>query len=356
VNQNQMKIGDRLIGEGQPCYIVAEISANHNQSFENAEKIIHAAKKAGADAVKLQTYTPETMTLDCEREDFQIPSDSIWSGKKLFELYAEAYTPWDWHPKLQRIAHDCGLDFFSTPFDVTAVDFLENLRIPVFKVASFEIVDLPLLKKIAGTGKPVIVSTGMSSLAEIDEAVATLKNEGTKDIALLKCTSAYPASPSGMNLLTIPYLSESYNVPIGLSDHSLGGHVAVAAVTLGANIVEKHFILSRSDGGPDSSFSMEPVEFANMVAAIRDVEQALGGISFEPTSEEQKSLCFRRSLFVVQDVQSGEQMTLENVRSIRPGYGLAPKFLDQVLGKRAKMPIPKGTPFSWGLVDGEGGA
>ncbi|MGV7228586.1 MAG: pseudaminic acid synthase [Nitrospirales bacterium] len=354
--QNQMKIGDRLIGEGQPCYIVAEISANHNQSFENAEKIIHAAKKAGADAVKLQTYTPDTMTLDCEREEFQIPSDSIWSGKKLFELYAEAYTPWDWHPKLQRIAHDCGLDFFSTPFDETAVDFLDKLKIPVFKVASFEIVDLPLLKKIAGTGKPVIVSTGMSSLAEIEEAVATLRKAGTKEIALLKCTSAYPASPSGMNLLTIPYLSKSYNVPIGLSDHTLGGHVAIAAVTLGANIVEKHFIFSRSDGGPDSSFSMEPEEFSHMVTAIRDVEQALGGISFEPNSEEQKSLCFRRSLFVVQDVHPGEQMTLKNVRTIRPGYGLAPKFLEQVLGKRAKKPIQKGTPLSWGLVDGEGSA
>lgn len=355
MNQNQIKIGDRLIGEGQPCYIVAEISANHNQSFENAKKIIHAAKKAGADAVKLQTYTPETMTLDCEGEDFQIPSDSVWSGKKLFELYAEAYTPWEWHPKLQKLAHDCGLDFFSTPFDETAVDFLQDLKIPVFKVASFEIVDLPLLKKIASTGKPVIVSTGMSSLAEIEEAVATLKNEGTKDIALLKCTSAYPALPSGVNLLTIPYLSKSYNIPIGLSDHTLGGHVAIAAVTLGANIVEKHFILSRTDGGPDSSFSMEPDEFSHMVTAIRDVEQALGGVSFEPNSDEQKSLCFRRSLFVVQDIHLGEQMTLENVRSIRPGYGLAPKFLDQVLGKRANKPVQKGTPLSWDLVDGGGG-
>ena len=351
-----MKIGDRLIGVGQPCYIVAEISANHNQNFEMAEKIIHAAKNAGADAVKLQTYTPETMTLDCEREDFQIPSDSIWSGKNLFELYAEAYTPWDWHPKLQKVAHDCGLDFFSTPFDETAVDFLENLSLPVYKVASFEIVDLPLLKKIAATGKPVIVSTGMSSLAEIEEAVVTLQKEGTKDIALLKCTSAYPASPSGMNLLTIPHLAKSYNFPIGLSDHTLGDHVAIAAVTLGAKIVEKHFILSRSEGGLDSNFSMEPGEFSRMVTAIREVEQALGGISFEPTSEEQKSLCFRRSLFVVRDVQPGEQMTLDNVRSIRPGYGLAPKFLDRVLGRRATIPIQKGTPLSWGLVDIAGGS
>ena len=355
MKQRQIKIGDRLIGEGQPCYIVAEISANHNQSFEIAEKIIHAAKKAGADAVKLQTYTPETMTLDCEREDFQLPNDSVWSGKKLFELYAQAYTPWEWHPKLQKIAHDCGLDFFSTPFDETAVDFLDKLRIPVFKVASFEIVDLPLLKKIAETGKPVILSTGMSSLAEIDEAVATLRKGGTKDIALLKCTSAYPAPPGGMNLNAIPYLSKSYDLPIGLSDHTLGGHVAIAAVTLGANIVEKHFILSRSDGGPDSSFSMEPEEFARMVTAIREVEQALGGISFEPSSEELKSLGFRRSLYVVQDIHPGEKVTLQNVRSIRPGYGLAPKFLDQVIGKSAKSSIQKGTRLSWALLDGGGG-
>ncbi len=351
-----MKVGGRLIGEGQPCYIVAEISANHNQSFEVAKEIVRAAKKAGADAVKLQTYTPDTMTLDCDREDFQIPSDSVWSGKKLFELYAEASTPWEWHPKLQAIAHECGLDFFSTPFDETAVDFLDQLKIPVFKVASFEIVDLPLLKKIGGTGKPVIVSTGMSTLAEIDEAVATLRNAGAREIALLKCTSAYPASPSGMNLKTIPYLLQLYNLPVGLSDHSLGGHVAISAVTLGANIVEKHFILSRSDGGPDASFSMEPDEFASMVAAIRDVEQAQGKVTFERTSEEQKSLCFRRSLFVVQDINAGDTVTLKNVRSIRPGYGLAPKFLDQVLGKRAKVSIKKGTPLAWDLVDEDGGA
>ena len=284
---------------------------------------------------------------------FQIPSDSVWSGKNLFELYAEAYTPWDWHPKLQKIAHDCGLDFFSTPFDETAVDFLDKLRIPVFKVASFEIVDLPLLKKIAGTGKPVIVSTGMSSLAEIDEAVATLRKEGTKEIVLLKCTSAYPASPRAMNLRTIPHLAATYDVPVGLSDHTLGGHVAVAAVTLGANIVEKHFILSRSDGGPDSCFSMEPDEFGDMVNAIRDVEQAVGGISYERTLDERKNLCFRRSLFVVQDIQTGETMTRDNIRSIRPGYGMAPKYLDYVLGKRATQSIPRGTPLSWEMV-GEG--
>ena len=356
MSRRHLKVGGRLIGEGQPCYIVAEVSANHNQSFEAAKAIILAAKKAGADAVKLQTYTPETMTLDCDQEDFQIPSDSVWSGKKLFELYAEASTPWEWHPKLQAIAHECGLDFFSTPFDETAVDFLDALKIPVFKVASFEIVDLPLLRKIGGTGKPVIVSTGMSTLAEIDQAVATLREAGAREIALLKCTSAYPASPSGMNLRTMPYLSQLYNLPVGLSDHSLGRHVAISAVTLGANIVEKHFILSRSDGGPDASFSMEPDEFASMVLAIRDVEQALGKVVFEPTSEEQKSLCFRRSLFVVQDINAGENMTLKNVRSIRPGYGLAPKFLDQVLGKRAKVSIKKGTPLSWDLVDEDGGA
>ncbi len=353
MNQRQIKIGDRLVGEGQPCYVVAEISANHNQSFEAAEEIIRMASKAGADAVKLQTYTPETMTLDCDREEFQIPSDSVWSGKKLFELYSEAYTPWEWHAKLQAIAHECELDFFSTPFDETAVDFLGGLKIPVFKVASFEIVDLPLLKKIGSTKMPVVLSTGMSTLSEIDEAVATLKNAGTREIALLKCTSAYPASPDGMNLKAIPYLSKKYNVPIGLSDHSLGSHVAIAAVTLGANIVEKHFILSRSDGGPDASFSMEPDEFTKMVSAIRDVEQALGKISFEPNSDEQRSLCFRRSLFVVQDIQGGEQITCENIRSIRPGYGLAPKFLEQVLGKKAKNDIQKGTPFSWDLVNVE---
>jgi pseudaminic acid synthase len=329
---------------------VAEVSANHNQSFDRAVEIIKAAKHAGADAVKLQTYTPDTITIDSDKDWFQIPSDNLWAGKTLYQLYGEAFTPWHWQPKLQQIAHELGLDFFSTPFDATAVDCLEALRVPVYKVASFEIVDVPLLRKIAKTGKPVIVSTGMASFDEIEEAVKTLRQAGSSEVALLKCTSAYPAPPAEMNLRTIPHLAASFDAVVGLSDHTLGSSVAIAAVVLGAAILEKHFILKRADGGPDSTFSMEPDEFAQMVQEIRQMEKALGRVSYELMPSEAKNLCFRRSLFVVQDIKAGDRFTEANVRAIRPGHGLPPRYLDDILGKKANLDVPRGTPVSWDMV------
>src|SRR6266581_6277357 len=276
-----LRIGTRRIGDGEPCYVVAELSGNHNQSFERAVELIKAAKQAGADAVKLQTYTPDTLTIDCDREWFRIPGESLWGNKTLYQLYREAYTPWEWQPKLQAVATDLGIDLFSTPFDASAIEFLERMCVPAYKVASFEIVDVGLLEQIGRTGKPVIVSTGMASLSEIEQAVTTLRRAGAREIALLKCTSAYPASPASMNLRTIPHLATTFDVVAGLSDHTLGWSVAVAAVTLGASIVEKHFTRRRVDGGPDAAFSMEPEEFAAMVAAIRQVEQALGRVRYE---------------------------------------------------------------------------
>lgn len=347
----KFRIGDRWIGEDQPCYIVAEVSANHNQSYERAVDIIEAAKLCGADAVKLQTYTPDTITIDSDREWFRIPGNSLWAGKTLYQLYSEAYTPWDWHPKLQHVARQLGLDLFSTPFDATAVEFLESLHVPAYKVASFEIVDVSLLAKIASTGKPVIVSTGMASLSEIEQAVITLRRGGAAGIALLKCTSAYPASPASMNLRTIPHLSATFGVAAGLSDHTLGDTAAVVAVGLGASIIEKHFTLSRADGGADSGFSMEPAEFARMVKSIREAEQALGRVSYERDGDEQSTWA-RRSLFVVRDIKAGERLTEENVRSIRPAYGLPPVHLRDVLGKRATCDIQRATPLSWNMVGG----
>ena len=349
---NKLTIGRRLIGCGEPCFIVAELSANHNQSFERAVDIIKAAKHAGADAIKIQTYTPDTLTIDSSQEWFQVSSQTPWGGKTLYQLYGEAQTPWGWHAELYQVAASLNLEFFSSPFDATAVDFLETLGVPAYKVASFEIVDIPLLKKIARTGKPVIVSTGMASLSEIEECVTALRSNGAGEIALLKCTSAYPALPTEMNLLTIPHLSATFDVVAGLSDHTMGSCVAVGAVALGANIVEKHFTLSRSEAGPDSGFSMEPQEFSNMVSDIRKIEQAKGKICYQRTKEELNSLCFRRSLFVVHEMKKGERFTQENLRSIRPGHGLAPKYMEEVLGKIAACDISRGTPLSWNLIQG----
>ena len=344
-----IRIRERLVGPGHPTYIVAEMSANHNHDFDQAVKIIKAAKNAGADAIKLQTYTPDTMTIDAQNEFFQIQG-TIWEGRNLYDLYGEAYTPWDWQPKLKVIAENLGLDFFSTPFDHSAVNFLEGLDVPVYKVASFELVDMPLLKYIAKTGKPIIVSTGMASLAEIEEAVNTVRQFGGNHLALLKCTSAYPAPPEDMNLRTIPHLGEAFGVPVGLSDHTLNSEVAVAAVALGACIVEKHFTLSREQPGPDSSFSMEPHEFKEMVRAIRSVEKALGRVQYQITEREESSQVFRRSLFVVREMYAGEEFTEENVRSIRPGFGLHTRHLSEILGRRASKDIAKGTPLSWDLI------
>lgn len=347
-----ISIGHRNIGENEPCFIVAELSANHNQDFERAKESIKAAKLAGADAIKLQTYTPHTMTIDSQQEWFQIPSNSIWTGKTLFELYGEAYTPWEWHEELFNIAHEEGLVCFSTPFDKSSVDFLEKLNVPIYKVASFEVIDLPLLRDIGKTGKPVIMSTGMASLSEINDAVKTLQESGAGPLILLKCTSAYPASPLSMNLKTIPHLRDAFHTLVGLSDHTMGNAVAVAAVALGATVIEKHFTLSRSDGGPDSTFSLEPDEFAKMVSDIRFAEKALGKVSYERTLDEQKNVCFRRSLFVIKDMEKGETFSSANVRSIRPGHGLPPRYLDVVLGKKVVKDIKIGTPLSWDLIGG----
>lgn len=344
-----MKLNNRRIGSGEPVYIIAEMSANHNQDLGQAIRIMEAAKEAGADAVKLQTYTPDSLTIDCDNDYFRIKG-TIWEGKNLYQLYGEAATPWDWHPKLKECAQELGLDLFSSPFDAVAVDFLEVQDVPLYKVASFELVDQPLLQKIASTGKPVIMSTGMASLAEIDEAVKTLRENGTSELALLKCTSAYPAPLGEMNLRTIPHLAQTFGVVAGLSDHSMGVAVPVAAVALGACLIEKHLTLSRSELGPDSAFSLEPQEFEAMVSAVRQTEQALGTVHYEPTPKEQQSRLFRRSLFVVKDVEAGEKFTEVNVRVIRPGHGIAPKYIDKVLGKKAAVDVQRGTPISWDLV------
>lgn len=345
-----IEIAGRKIGAGSPCYIVAEMSANHNQDFDQAVRILRAAKEAGADAIKLQTYTPDTITIQSDRPEFRIGGGTLWDGRTLYDLYGEVYTPWDWQPKLKKMADDLGLTLFSSPFDKSAVDFLEKMKVPAYKVASFEIVDIPLIEYIASKGKPVIISTGMATLEEVAEAVEAARQAGTKEIALLKCTSAYPAQPGEMNLRTIPHLAETFGVPVGLSDHTLGIAVPVAAVALGACIVEKHFTLTRSLPGPDSAFSLEPAEFKAMVEAIRTAEKALGEVSYELGEQEAKSHVFRRSLYVVKDTRAGELFTEENVRSIRPGNGLHPRHLKEVLGKRAKQDIKRGTPLSRELV------
>jgi pseudaminic acid synthase len=344
------KIGERLIGPGSPVYVVAELSANHNQDFDQAVRIIQAAKDSGADAVKIQTYTAETITLRCDREEFRIGGGTLWDGRTLFELYNEAFTPWDWQPKLKQAANDLGMDLFSSPFDNTAVDFLEKMNVPAYKLASFELVDMGLIKRMARTGKPLILSTGMATIEEINEAVHAARQAGARQIALLKCTSAYPATAEDMNLHTIPELAKRFDVPVGLSDHTMESTAAVAAVTLGACIIEKHITLSRSLKGPDSEFSLEPQEFKAMVDAIRTTERALGEVQFGPGPREASSRVFRRSLFVVQDVRSGEEFTVHNVRSIRPGHGLHTRHLPEVLGKHAARDIDRGTPLDWDLV------
>lgn len=342
----EITIQARNIGGSNPVYIIAEMSANHNQDFEQAVKLIEVAKESGADAIKLQTYTPDTMTIDCDNEHFQIGAGTIWEGRNLYDLYGEAYTPWEWQPKLKAVADELGIHLFSTPFDHTAVDFLEEMNVPAYKIASFEIVDIPLIRKVARAGKPIIMSTGMATLAEIDEAVQTVRQEGNNQMALLKCTSAYPAPPEEMNLHTIPHLAEAFGVPVGLSDHTLGVAVPVTAVSLGACIIEKHFTLSRDVLGPDSAFSLEPHEFKEMVAAVRVAEKALGHVSYAVTEKEAASRVFRRSLFVVKDMEAGEVFTEENVRSIRPGYGLHTRYLGEVLGKKAARNLIYGTPLT----------
>jgi len=346
-----VNISGRDIGPGHPVYIVAELSANHDQDFDRAVRTLHAAKEAGADAVKLQTYTPDTITIRSDREYFRIGGGTLWDGRTLYDLYGDAYTPWEWQPKLKQVADSLGMDLFSSPFDQTAVDFLEKMNVPAYKLASFELVDIPLIRRMARTGKPLIISTGMATLEEIDEALAVARAAGATQIALLKCTSAYPAPPDEMNLRTISEMVRRHQVPIGLSDHSMSIAVPVAAVALGASIIEKHITFSRSEKGPDSAFSLEPDEFRSMVEAVRVAERALGHVHFGVSAHEESSRVFRRSLFAVQDVKSGEVFTDENVRSIRPGHGLHTRYLPQILGKRATRDVERGTPLSWDLVN-----
>jgi len=347
--ETTIQINNRLIGPGHPAYIIAELSANHNQDFDNAVKCLLAAKEAGADAVKLQTYTPDSLTINCDNKYFQIQG-TLWAGQALYDLYNSAFMPWEWQPKLKEIADEEGIHLFSTPFDASAVDFLEAMDVPAHKIASFEIIDIELLRKVAQTGKPIILSTGMATLAEIDEAVSTIRAIRETELALLKCTSAYPAPPESINLRSVAHLARAFNVVAGLSDHTLGIAVPVAAVVAGASIIEKHFTLSRSIPTADSKFSLEPHEFRSMVDSVRTAEKALGSVCYGASEWEAKSLVFRRSLFVVRNIKAEEEFTSENVRSIRPGFGLHPRHLAEVLGRRATQSVERGTPLTWDLV------
>ncbi|MFD2369377.1 pseudaminic acid synthase [Brevibacillus sp. GCM10020057] len=345
-------IGNRKIGRDVQPFIIAEMSGNHNQSLERALEIVEAAAKAGAHALKIQTYTADTMTIDHAEGEFSIDDpNSLWKGKSLYKLYQEAYTPWEWHKPIFDRCKELGMIGFSTPFDESAVDFLESLDVPIYKIASFENIDLPLIRRVARTGKPIIISTGMASIAELDEAVRAAREEGCEHLVLLKCTSTYPASPENTNILTIPHMRELFNVEVGLSDHTMGVGVAVASVALGATVIEKHFTLRRADGGVDSAFSLEPQEFESLVVESERAWQSLGKVRYGPTEKEKNSLVFRRSLYVVEDIKKGETLTKQNLRAIRPGYGLPPKYIDQLLGKKVKRDVKKGTPASWELFD-----
>jgi len=343
-----LKIGDSPIGRDSRPFIVAEMSGNHNQSLGRALEIVDAAASAGAHALKLQTYTADTMTLDMSEGAFRVDDpNSPWSGRSLHELYQSAYTPWEWHAPIMNRARSFGMVCFSSPFDESAVDFLESLRVPAYKIASFECTDLPLIRKVASTGKPVIMSTGMATLAEIDSAVKTARGAGSRDLVLLKCTSNYPASPENSNILTIPNLRELFDCEVGLSDHTMGIGVAVASVGLGASLIEKHFTLRRADGGVDSTFSIEPDEMRSLVVETERAWQALGKVSYGPTDAEIKSLAFRRSLYIVQDLRAGDRLTAENLRAIRPGLGLAPRYYESLLGMTVIRDVPRGSPTTW---------
>lgn len=344
------EIAGKKIGKGCPVFLVTEVSANHGQDFNRATEMIRIAKDCGADAVKFQAGKPDTLTINVDNKYFRIKHPH-WGGQTLYELYKKAYTPWEWFKELKKIANNLGILFFVTAFDKTAVDLLEEIDVPIHKIASFELVDLPLVEYVAKTKKPLIMSTGMASIPEIEEAVDTAKKAGTKDIILLKCGSNYPARPEDMNLQTIPHMKETFNCPIGLSDHSLGIEVSIAAVALGAAVIEKHFTLSRKIKTPDSFFSIEPKELKELVENIRIVEEALGEVHYGLTKGEKKSKVFRRSLFVVKDINKGEIFTEENLKSIRPANGLSPKHIRTILGRAAKKTIKKGTPLNWDLVD-----
>ncbi|AWM18745.1 pseudaminic acid synthase [Bacillus inaquosorum] len=348
---NEINIEGRKIGPHHPPFIIAEMSGNHNQSLERAFNIIEEAAKAGAHALKIQTYTADTMTLNMNTKDFKIEDEnSLWSGRTLYALYQQAYTPWEWHKPIFDKCRELGMIPLSTPFDESSVDFLEDLGVPIYKIASFENTDIPLIKKVAATGKPIIISTGMATVAEIDESIRAAKEAGCKEFILLKCTSTYPASPENTNISTIPHMKELFNCQVGLSDHTMGTGVAVASVALGATVIEKHFTLSRADGGVDSAFSLEPSELKELVVETGRAWQALGQITYGPTDEEKASLKFRRSIYVKKDIKAGEIFTKDNIKVVRPGYGLEPKFYDVIIGRTAKKHIAAGTPLRWDSI------
>jgi pseudaminic acid synthase len=347
----EIKIANKLIGSGHPPFVIAEMSGNHNQSLERALEIVEAAAKTGAHALKIQTYTPDTMTLDLDEREFHISDPkSLWAGTSLYKLYGEAYTPWEWHKPIFDRAHELGMIAFSTPFDDTSVDFLESLDVPCYKIASFENTDLTLIRRVAATGKPLIISTGMASIAELDDTVKAAREAGCKDLILLKCTSTYPATASNTNILTIPHMRELFGCDVGLSDHTMGVGVSVASVALGATVIEKHFTLNRADGGVDSTFSMEPAELGQLVQETERAWQAMGQISYGANETEKKSLVYRRSLYIVKDMKAGDLLTTENIKAIRPGLGLATKYLDVVLGKSVAQDVKKGTALSWNML------
>lgn len=349
---NELRISNRPIGQKHAPFVIAEMSGNHNQSLERALEIVEAVAKTGSHALKIQTYTPDTMTLDLDEGEFLVSDPkSLWQGKSLYDLYGEAYTPWEWHKPIFERARELGLIPFSTPFDVTAVDFLESLDVPCYKIASFENTDLPLIRRVAATGKPLIISTGMATVAELDETVRAAREAGCKNLILLKCTSTYPATAENTNILTIPHLRELFDCEVGLSDHTIGLGVSVASVALGASVIEKHFTLCRADGGVDSTFSMEPDEMAELVIESERAWQALGQVSYGPTEHEKKSTQFRRSIYIVKDLKPGDTLSVDNIRAIRPGFGLPTKYIKILLGKTVNQNIKRGTALTWDVIE-----
>ena len=347
----EIRIGNHYISENSPAYIIAEMSANHNMDYDRAVRIVRAAKEAGADAIKIQTYTADTITLDCDAPDFQITQGTLWDGRTFHDLYAEAYTPWEWQPKLQELAKELDIDFFSSPFDFTSVDFLEEMKVPAYKVASYEITDIPLIRKIASLKKPVIISTGIAMEEDIELALKTCKEAGNEDVILLKCCSAYPSPYEDINLRTMVDMADRFDCLTGLSDHTEGHAVSCAAVAMGAKVIEKHLTLRRADGGVDSAFSMEPEEFAEMVKNIRISEKAMGHATYELTKKQISGRDFSRSLYIAEDMEAGDVFTEDNLRSVRPGFGLHPKYYDEILGRRVTHAVTKGTPLKWDLVE-----